>query len=393
MARAVEPSPVLPLALSDSTAAIAAHPAGRESNDAPGKETDAGPYSVIGVVWTGSSSGSCYQYQPYEWIIGPCERSTNPVLSEGWLYVGCVSRTDEGEFSYNPDTIPGTVEMFRMRPDGGEPQYIGASGIIGGMPKLGVRSDGRLALATTTTADGILSFKIEFGQYDPGSKRIDWSSRASLGSQIEKVDPALRIVEANIQDLIYREHSGVVQMIIKERVAAGTGVNAATNAIGPQFRKYIVAVDEKYGLLTKMSLDIGNIVNRTDSTLLQSPEEAFNDLSDDFLQHPNQRVFEYTDPLGVGHILENYQREFFAIGDYGIVIFAELIEITNLRGPGTPPAPTGVAAQPAPATASSTVNSAIPAAGLSMVGALALAMLANKRKEAVLNRAGRGKRR
>lgn len=360
-------------------------------NAAQAQPNDEAPArSLIGVVWTGPQYGSCYQNQPYQWAIGPCLKSTNPVLSEGWLYVGCVSRTDEGPFPYNPDTIPGTVEMFRMHPDGGEPQYLGASPIIGGNPKLGVRSDARIALATTmATEDGRLDFNVAFGQYDPASASMYWGKVRAMGPQVEKVTPGLRILESNIQDMLYREHSGVLHLVLKERVeTTGLGAQAVTGVTAPELRKFIVAIDETYGVLAKIGLDVGNILNRTDTTLLQANEAAFNDLSDDFLQLPRQDVYEYTEPIsGLTYRLENYQREFFAVGDYGTVLFAEVVEVTNLRGPAFPSVQPTVLPQPAPAVATATTPATVPAAGLTMAGALSLALLASKRKTAVLTRA------
>jgi hypothetical protein len=362
--------------------------------DAQAEETSAAaltPQSVIGVVWTGSSLKSCYQYQPHKWVIGPCLKSTNPVLSEGWLYVGCVATTEEGNFTYNPKAVHGQVEMFRMNPDGGEPQYIGSSPIHGGSPKLGVRSDGRLALATANaTEDGRLDVKLAFGKYNDDLGRIVWSSSRGYGTDIAKVDPAIRIVEANVQDLIFREHSGVLHFILKTKVKpSGAVIDELRDSLMPDFRKSIIAVSEEFGVLAKVQFDIGNPQNRTDGGLRNAHEEAYNDLSDDYLQLPEQPLFEYTDAAGRVHQLEHYQREFFAIGDYGVIMFGEIIELTNLKGPAFPQPGTEVPPQPAAATTTTTTNVTVPAAGLTMAGALALAVISNKRKEAAVVRARR----
>lgn len=350
---------------------------------APANDTHTGP-GVLGVVWSTSSTKSPYHYQKEEDAIGPCSRGTNPVLSEGWLYVGCVADPAQGEFRWHPQTAPGTVEMFRMDPNGGEPQYIGAAPLNGGTPKLGVRSDGRLALVSAQAADGQLALDAVFGQYDPGLGRVAWGSVAHHGSKVAKVDPAIRIAEANVQDVIYREHSGVLHMILKTRIqASGLGVASATATIAPHILKSIVAVDEDYGVVAVMPLPIGSVQNRTsDATLMQAPEMAYNDLSDDFLQLPLQDSYAYTDANGVETVLgPAYAREFFAVGDYGQVIFAELIEITNLRGPAA--VPVNAPPPPVPAAASSLSPSAvlIPAVGLSVTGLMAAAFLVNRRKD------------
>lgn len=338
--------------------------------------------SVIGVVWSTSSTKSPYHYQKEEYAIGPCLSSTNPVLSEGWLYVGCVTNPAEGAFPWNPEGAPGTVEMFRMESSGGEPQYIGPSPMVGGTPKLGVRSDGRLALVGALGLDGQLGLDAAFGEYDDETGRVSWGNVAHLGSVVSKVDPAVRIIAANVQDVIYREHSGVLHLLLKERIQpAGVGVGSLQASVNPHIRKSIVAIHEEHGLLAKLGLDVGNIVNRTDATLLQAPELAYDDLSDDFLQLPLQNEYRYTDPQQVEHVLgPAYAREFFAVGDYGTVIFAEVVEITDLRGPAALPAPPP-APVPAAASASASTSVLVPAAGITVTALIAAAFIVNRRKD------------
>lgn len=341
-----------------------------------------GAKSVIGVVWSTSSTKSPYHYQKEEWAIGPCLTSTNPVLSEGWLYVGCVTNPAEGQFPWNPTGAPGTVEMFRMESSGGEPQYIGSSPMVGGAPKLGVRSDGRLALVNALSVDGQLSLDVAFGTYDGGSGRVKWGNLDHHGSAVTKVDPAIRIVAANVQDVIYREHSGVLHLLLKERIQpSGLGLGALQATVSPHIQKSIVAIHEEHGMLAKLPLDIGNIVNRTDATLLQAPEAAYDDLSDDFLQLPLQDEYRYTDPAQVEHVLgPAYAREFFAVGDYGTVIFAEVVEITNLRGPAALPQPPPPPV-PAAASSSATTSVLVPAAGITVTALIAASFFVNRRKD------------
>jgi len=359
---------------------------GRTSTDRPvgsNRSKDDGPTrSVIGVAWSTSSTKSPYHYQRTADAIGPCSTSTNPVLSDGWLYVGCVADPKEGPFPWHNQTARGTVELFRMDPSGGKPQYVGPAPLIGGTPKLGARSDGRLALVDAQAKDGMLSLDATYGQYDPAQGRVAWGDVQHYGSKAEKVDPARKLVEANVQSLIYREHSGVVQFILKEVILpSGVGLDSAKASVAPHIHKSIVAADESYGLLTKMDLDIGNPVNRTDPTLLQAPEMAYDDLSDDFLQLPIQGNYTYTDAQGTDTVLgPAYAREFFAVGDYGTVIFAEVIEITDLRGPAALPAPPPVPVA-APATSLNVSTVLLPAAGVSASGLLAAAFIANRRKD------------
>ncbi|MHB1262602.1 MAG: hypothetical protein ACYC2H_12910, partial [Thermoplasmatota archaeon] len=102
---------------------------------------------------------------------------------------------------------------------------------------------------------------------------------------------------------------------------------------------------------------------------------------DDFLQLPLQDEYRYTDPAQVEHVLgPAYAREFFAVGDYGTVIFAEVVEITNLRGPATLPAPPP-APVAAPATSSSATSVLVPAAGVTVSALIAASFIVNRRKD------------
>lgn len=347
---------------------------------------DGTPMSVIGVLWTGIESNDTYHYQRHEDVIGPCIGSTNPVLSDGYLYIGCVSAPEEGLFRWNPDTIPHTVELFRMDPSGGTPTYLGASPVIGGNPRLGVRSDGRLAVLSAQANDGQLQVQAAFGHYKESFGGIEWSALNSYGDELQGKDPAIRYTDANVQDLIYREHSGVVHMILKTRQERTTvSASAPEPPLAAHIHKAIVAIHEEHGVRYHHDLDIGNLVNRTsDPDLMQAREAAYDDIKDDFLQLPPGN-WTWTNPKTgnveeFGHL---YQREFFAVADYGQVIFAELIEVTDYDGPGygTPPtAPT-----PIPAAASSTsVTGAVVGATVTVgTAAFAATLLSNRRKNPV----------
>ncbi|MES2154823.1 MAG: hypothetical protein V4510_06770 [bacterium] len=352
------------------------------------------PRSVIGVAWTGLEVNDTYRYQSRDEAIGPCSSSTNPVLSDGYLYVGCVVAPEEGQFRWDPTAVPGTVELFRMDPSGGKPQYLGASPIVGGNARLGVRSDGRLALLSTqATTDGQLRFLAAFGHYTEDRHGIDWNPLTSYGDKILPVNPSFRVTDANVQDLIYREYSGVVHLILKTRIqSSGTSVGVPKTALSPHLHKTIIALDENYGVLYKHDMDIGNIGNRTsDPDLMQAPEAAYDDTKDDFLQLPEGN-FNFTEPGGKKDELSlHYQREFFAIGDYGQVQFAELVEVTNLRGPAFaagqgPPPPI-----PAAATSSTATGVLLPAAGITTAALIAGAFFANRRKDLSVSIAKGGK--
>ncbi|HET6398693.1 MAG TPA: hypothetical protein VFH47_03990, partial [Candidatus Thermoplasmatota archaeon] len=165
--------------------------------------------SAIGLVWTTPRPNATYHRTPASESIGPCLRSTNPVLEDGYIYIGCQVDASAGPFPWNPKAADGQVELFRMHPDGGKPQYMGSSPVVGGSPKLGVRSDGRLALLSTAPGeDGMLQLYGAFGSYDARSGRIEWGRLSHYAPEFRVPNPAERVVRSNIQDLVYREYSG-----------------------------------------------------------------------------------------------------------------------------------------------------------------------------------------
>ncbi|MEK6985417.1 MAG: hypothetical protein AABX89_03420 [Candidatus Thermoplasmatota archaeon] len=332
------------------------------------------PRSVIGVVWTDTSVSGDYYYQNAADAIGPCLRSTNPVLYRGFLYIGCIANPDEGPFPWHPETTLGTVELFRMHPDGGKPEYMGAAPISGANPKLGVRSDGRIALVAADAVDGTLQMRAIYGRYVNQTVGMEWGSIINLADKVTPTTPGLRVAAANVQDMIYREQSGALHLILKLILEpTGLGLATAEEVAAPRIRKSIVALDETYGLLTQLVLDIGNPLNRTDQTLLTQSDAVFNDLSDDFLQMPAGPYSHDGRPLG-----DEYQREYFAVADYGTVLFAEVVEVTELRAPGVPPAPAPPVPVASPAV--SLAGAVAPAAGLAGAAFTVAILAANRRK-------------
>ncbi|MEK6974747.1 MAG: hypothetical protein AABY18_00230 [Candidatus Thermoplasmatota archaeon] len=377
---AVSQSPV-PMAQPTRQAATSPPPAPAPSAAPAAAQPDSAdddedtPRGTIGIAWTTSDSDTPYYYQDTDDAIAPCSGSTNPVLSFGWLYVGCIVDTSEGEFRWAPEVANGTVQLFRMDPNGGKPEYMGQAPDMVGPPKLGVRSDGRLALvAAGASTEGALQFSAAFGRYETAAGRIDWTKQLALGHDILPLDPEVQILRGNIQDIVYREQSGALHVIVKTTVNYLAGSDDLLDGLGlaPHIQKMIVALDEDYGVLATLKLDIGDPLQRNqDATILQSPEAAFQDLSDDFLLLPAE-PFTYN-----GTKLGNlYQREFFAIADYGTVLFAEVIEITDLKAPGTgfPPSP------PPPIPAAATTNLVAPVAGVLGASAVLGSLVAHRRK-------------
>jgi hypothetical protein len=362
---------------------LAAQPAAA-AEDAPasGAATARG---AISWVSTSANVGDPYKSAAAN-VIAPCATSTNPVISEGWLYVGCLVAEGAGAPSWDPTARPGEIHMFRFRPEGGAPEHIGEAPLAGGRPKLGVRSDGRMALLTTevVVAGNATRVRLDgaYGKYDPAARLVAWGEPQSYGDALQIVYANMPLAETNIQDMIYREYSGVIHLVFK-RVADWP--DDASYAYKPEYFKAIVAIDEHYGLLEEIDLRVGDqALRQKDGFLNSQPVSLYNDLSDDFLELP-QAPFEYQNrPLG-----EFYQREFYAVGNYGFVDFAELIEVTELRGPAAaglpnPPPPPN----PAPATSSSVVMGV--AGSLTASAIVAVSAATAKRKSHV--RAGRKKK-
>lgn len=375
VASAPAPAPPMP-----AGAAVAARPSASLAavqpppNETAEEQLDR-PKGAIGVVWTTADADTPYYYQDLEDTIMPCSGSTNPVLSYGWLYIGCIVDTSEGTFRWAPEAANGTVHLFRMDPDGGAPEYMGQAPEMVGAPKLGVRSDGRLALVAAAASDeGALRLSAAFGRYDDLVGKIDWTTELALGQDVLPLDPEKLVVRAAVQDMLYREQTGALHIILKFHVQYAGGTDDLLDGTGllPHIQKMIVAIDELYGVLDTLPLVIGDPQQRNaDATIASAPETAFDDLSDDFLLLPAEPYTFNGKDFG-----DAYQREFFAIADYGTVLFAEIIENTTLRAvlTGMPPAP------PPPSPAPVSVNLVAPAAGLVGVGSVVGLITAHRRK-------------
>lgn len=338
---------------------------------------------AIGMVWKNRRN---YYGQEQEDIIEPCDSATNPVRSgasidiygnqgakkdDEKMYIAC--RVGEGNFRWDDNVDVGDFVLFRVNPNLENFTYLGKTPLNGGEAKLASRSDGRLAIATARINNGQLELFVAYGE-DKGNKAT-WTGLESYGSKIEPLPQNRDLEEVNIQSMIYREYSGVLHLILKQVTSVrGSGIETVTSTIAPNIQKSLLAIDETYGLLADRDLDIGNPLNRTDPVLLTAPESAYNDISDGFLEMP-PAPYSYN-----GEDLGDYTQEFFAIGDYGIVQFAEVVELTELRGPAfgqPPPPPTPI---PAPAASTAISQVLVPAAGLTVAGLIAASFALNKNK-------------
>jgi hypothetical protein len=367
----------------------------RLPSDDAGLSTNPKAKSVIGMAWTTPKGSDPYRYIDEDYLIGPCSTTTNPVLADGAIYIGCMVNFEEAKkrpYAYDDAPFEGQIDMFRVQLKSGKHEYLGTAPLSGGVPKLGVRSDGRVALFTTSAGapdERALKLFGVYGQAASDAPTMKWKAVYSYGDQVSPPRQGLSVIETNIQDIIYREGTGVVHLIIKERYESlGVTINDPASFSKPQFGKYLVAIDEKHGVLevnpnpkpgepkTRINFDIGNPTNRTVlSTDISNPEAVFNDLTDDLLQLPPGAL-----PPGWEEAvkdMKDYQREFFAVGDYGIIIFAEIIEISDLKAMGVVPlaAPVAIAT---PSLAAAGVGVGI--AGAALAGLLALKLALNKTK-------------
>lgn len=351
------------------------------------------PQSVIGMAWTTPGIKDGFEYIPLKDVVGPCAKTTNPVISEGFIYVGCMVEPGGGDYPWGPTPEEGRIDLFRFDILTDEPQYLGVAPIKGGTPKLGVRSDGRLALVSASASpEGETQLVGVWGKAKKEKSGLDWGPIHRYSGEVSKPRPGFKVLEANVQDVMFREQSGVLHLILKERLEPTTpaAIDSIQAAVDSRYVKTLVAIHDDHGVLAKLPFDIGNLDNRTFLPGVQTdktnPHGVFNDLADDILQLPPAPYAYKEIDLGT-----QYQREFFAVGDYGIIIFAEMIEITDLRAPGAPPPqpPAVPLAAPAASLQVSAMLSAV--GGGALAGLLALRLVLNRAKDpaAAITKGGR----
>lgn len=348
------------------------------------------PFSAIGVAWSSPRwQEGWHRVENASQLIGPCLKTTNPVISEGWIYIGCMVNVDEAKnqtsYRWNKAPQSGQIDLFRFEPGFKNVTHLGAAPIKGGTPKLGVRSDGRLVVFSAGVVGETYRLAAAWGRADVNATTARWEPPKQYGDDIVRPQPGRRLLEANIQDLILREYSGVVHLILKLRYQSlGLSIDSPTAVLKPVFEKAITAIHPDYGVLKTLPLDIGNPRNRTAlATDVRNPDGVFNDLSDDLFELPPDN-YTYC-PGGVSancrELGETYQREFFAVGDYGVIQFAELIEITNLRNAAAAQAPAAGPPLASPAVTAGIATTLMVSAGTALAGLLALKLVLNRRKD------------
>jgi hypothetical protein len=349
--------------------------------DAPG---DFGR-SVIGMAWTTPGGSKGWTYVDDDLLVGPCDETSNPVIADGQIYIACRVNVKEGGYAWDEDPVEGQVDLFRMDLTTGAPEYMGTSPVNnGGMPRLAVREDGRLALLSAGVgADGNTKVTVAFGWAAKDLAVMHWGDKVELGDRISRPTEGAVVTEVRVQDAVIREDSGTVIFILKEQYQSlGIVPDDPESLLKPRYLKQVVAINEKAREpLRIMNLDVGNPANRTPFPtkidLFETDQEAvFNDLTDDIILFPKGQSL----PPGWEDRIptekhEDYQRMFIAYGDYGIIHFAELVEITDQQV-GAAGVPAAAVANPAPALGVATI--AMMVAGTALAGLLALKMALNR---------------
>lgn len=319
---------------------------GSQASATPGLALDVGsddgdPFarSVIGLAWTRAAWQEPWHFAPAERLVGPCADASNPVVRQGMVYIACRVDTAEGGYAYDEAPTEGQIDLFRLNLTTGEPEHMGRTPLTHGHPRLALRPDGRMALLTAGIGpDGRTQLNIAFGVAEADSPTAVWGHQLFLGDDVAANRAGVRVTEARVQDVVMRQDSGTVHLILKEQYQnLGLVLEDPTALTHPRYVKQLVTLHEDDGILRKVDLDVGNPLNRTQFAGRHDPNEpdqerVFNDLTDDILLLDPGQVPPppYDEQVSRFHP-DDYQREFIAVGDYGVVIFAEVVEITDTQ--------------------------------------------------------------
>lgn len=359
----------------------------------PNPEAPRTAQSVIGIATSGSGVKNLFEHIPREFIVGPCRDTTNPVLAHGYIYIGCLVDPDGGQYRWGPPPELGRIDMFRFDYETHHPEFLGAAPIRGGNPRLAAGSDGRLvlvsAMASSSSETNLMGV---WGQASKIAARIDWGVARRYSSDVSDPRPGLRVIESSVQDIVLRDQSDVAHLVLKERFEPTSPSPLEQTFVAPasRYAKSLIAIHEGQGVLKILPFDIGNVQNQTFTpgvfTEQRNPHGVVNDMTDDLVLLPPKRHTFQGSSLG-----DHYQREFFAVADYGDVLFAEVVEVTNLRAAGSPPPepPPVPLSAPAASLQLSTMLSA--AAGTALVGLLVL-RLALRRNQNPVAAAAKGEK-
>jgi hypothetical protein len=343
----------------------------------------------IAMTWTTPKTSDPYYYVDESQLVSPCVRTSNPVLWKGHVYIVCMLHPTALPFKWGGNRVEGRMDLFRLDPKLGNPINLGTLPVAGGLPKLAVAEDGGLTLLTVNVdPDAGLQFAAAFGELRDEGKVAVWKPPLNLGQAVAPPTLGRKPVDANIQALVLKAQSDVVHFVLKQRFEnLGLNINDPGSYSKPIYDKHLFALHADYGILASINLDVGNAVNRTafnPTPVHAGGDLVFDDLADDLLLLPPGPFSFEGKALG-----DDYQREFIAVGDYGVAQFAEIIEITELRAAGAP-ALAYVPPIVAPATAAAGIGVAV--AGAALAGLLALKLALNRKSTTTASVARGGKK-
>jgi hypothetical protein len=327
-----------------------------------------GLHSWIGLAWSNitnpkqSNADTSWYRAPTN--IGPCSNTTNAVVYEDAIYVGCVADTG---YKLHEGTKEGDLDLWRIRLDTGSSEYVSTAPIHGDAPRLAVRPGGVFAAAAAST-EGESTVHVEISFHELGG---GWSDVKDIGDILHAESQKVRY--ARVTALAYADRSSTVYLIYMERQKID---NALPGGLAAEFTKQLAVVAESGKFLDSADLQIENPATRA---AYPAPVEGlddgiFDDLHDD--------IIVWRDPKAPDDPTK--ERIFTAFGSYGMVGYAEIIESGDFPGPPVivnPPPP------PAPVADPNTTSQGAQAVAGAMAGVLAMSavarMLLARRKRTV----------
>lgn len=304
--------------------------------------------SWISVAWTPAGTGADWHLMDRGQVIGPCTRTTNPLVLGDKIYVGCFA--DDG-YGYGHGAQVGYLQLHTVSTQDWTTSYVAQVPILRGDAVLADRRDGKMVIASA----GVEGHKA-FVDISYGERGTNWSSPENFGPKLTMAGDRTTLLEARVTALAYIKESGNLHLFYLERFQKDP--LDAEHAADPEFHKRFSAIRAYGGYQDDGNITYASALARARADypnyLVGFDEGVFGDLHDSILV--------WTDPKS------GVEREFVAYGDYGYTRFAEVTEENFVPAccpvpPAVPPIPAG-----APAT-----NPAVVGA---LAGALATAMVA-----------------
>jgi hypothetical protein len=318
--------------------------------------------SWIAVAYSTTSRDGTWERMPKADVVGPCDAITNAVAWNGHTYIGCVA--GDG-YSARPDARRGQLDLWRVRVPEARMEFVDTIPVRGEDPRIAIRADGRFA-AAATKIENAHKVRLEVSMSDWGR---DWSAAKDHGGNF--ADPAKEIVDARVNALSFHRDTGNLFILYLERYDTETSNPAAAAPL--LFNKRLgVVPDANDAVLHVKNLDLGNpSVRKVFPVSVEGLDEAvFEDLHDDMFLWKDRK--------------SGVERIFIAYGDYGLVRYAEVIQLEAILIPGLPlnPAPP-LSPVTDPATTQQAAQVAAAVLGGVLASATALRLLLARSKRSV----------